>query len=74
MDKNEILSFIKANKNEFKKRFGIDNIALFGSFAKDMATKESDIDILITYVENPGDVYVKKKILKNYFKIIFTEK
>lgn len=71
MDKQDILSFIKIHKKEFQNRFGLDNIALFGSFAKDKATENSDIDILITYVKNPGDVYTKKrefkKLLQDYF-------
>ncbi len=71
MDKQDILSFIKTNKKEFQSKFGLDDIALFGSFAKDKATEDSDIDILVTYVENPGDVYTKKrefkKLLQDYF-------
>ena len=39
MNKEEILLFLKENKNSFRKRFGIDRIALFGSFAKDRYRK-----------------------------------
>ena len=72
MCKEDILSYIKAHKEEFQRRFSFVDIALFGSFAKGGATSNSDIDILVTYAENPGDVYTKKKefrkLLQDYFK------
>jgi hypothetical protein len=74
MDKQNILSFLSINKSEFQNRFGIDDMALFGSFAKDMATKESDIDILITYVPNPGDVYTKKRDFRKLLEDNFHRK
>ena len=80
MNKEDILSYIKEYKKEFQRKFEIDDIALFGSFAKDIVTKNSDIDILVTYVENPKDFYTKKrefkKLLQDYFhrKVDITNK
>lgn len=74
MDKQNILSFLSINKSEFQLRFGIDDIALFGSFAKDTATSESDIDILITYVPNPGDAYTKKRDFRKLLEDNFHRK
>lgn len=71
MTKEDILSFIKTHKQEFREKFSVDSIALFGSFAKEKQTQDSDIDILISYTKNPGDVYTKKrdfkKLLQDYF-------
>jgi len=47
MTKEEILYFLNKNKKIFRKKFGIKKIALFGSYAKNLANKNSDIDILI---------------------------
>lgn len=47
LTKEEILRFLRENKDLFKKKFDVDNIILFGSYARDEATSESDIDILI---------------------------
>lgn len=47
LTKEEILSFLREHKAFFKERFSVDNIMLFGSFARDEAKPDSDIDILI---------------------------
>jgi len=47
LTKEEILEFLRANKDLLKKKFDVDNIILFGSYARDEATPESDVDILI---------------------------
>jgi predicted nucleotidyltransferase len=49
VDKESILLFLKTHKKELQERFSIEKIALFGSYAKDCATKESDIDIYIEF-------------------------
>ncbi|WP_428738387.1 nucleotidyltransferase family protein [Sulfurimonas sp.] len=47
MTKNNILDFLKSHKQELENRFFITKIGLFGSYAKDTANEESDIDIVI---------------------------
>jgi uncharacterized protein len=47
MTKNEILTYLTNNKQKFKTEFGVEKIGLFGSFARDEATKDSDIDLVI---------------------------
>lgn len=64
MNKNEILTYLDNHKEEFKDRFGIAEMALFGSFARNEANEQSDIDLLVHYVQNPGDVYAKKRQFK----------
>jgi predicted nucleotidyltransferase len=48
MTKEEIIGFIKEHKAELEKRYGLTKIGLFGSFAKDMADEDSDIDLVIS--------------------------
>jgi uncharacterized protein len=50
-DKEDILEFLRA-KEEALSSFGVRTIGLFGSFARDEATTESDIDFLVEY--QPG--------------------
>jgi predicted nucleotidyltransferase len=59
MDKNTILNYLKNHKTELSDNYNISKIALFGSYAKDTQTKDSDIDIL---VEMPSS-------FKNFFKL-----
>ena len=47
MTKLDILDFLKSHKNELQERYGLTEIGLFGSFAKDMVDEDSDIDIVI---------------------------
>ena len=47
MTKNELLNNLIALKSELNDKFGIEKIALFGSFARDEAKENSDIDIVI---------------------------
>ncbi len=46
MDKQDILKYLKSNQTYFYDKFGIHFVGLFGSFSRDEATEESDIDIL----------------------------
>lgn len=57
MNKQEILNYLTEHKAEFENRFGISLTALFGSFARNEAREESDIDLLIRYVSNSKDAY-----------------
>lgn len=47
MTKMEILNYLTAHKAEFKERFGVIRIGLFGSFARDEQNEDSDIDLAI---------------------------
>ncbi len=46
MNKQEILEYLKSQQEQYSEKFGIKFIGLFGSFARDEADDESDIDIL----------------------------
>ncbi len=71
MDRTNILTFLQEHKAEITTKFGIAKIALFGSFARDEATDQSDIDLLISYVNNPGDVYTNKRNFKKFLQDYF---
>jgi len=69
--KNEVLKYLKENKEYFKKKYGIKNIYLFGSVARGEDNENSDIDLLvefekqnITFREYMGIIYE----IQNKFK------
>ena len=43
----EIITFLKEHKTEIQEKFGATRIGLAGSYARDEATEESDIDIVV---------------------------
>jgi predicted nucleotidyltransferase len=71
MTKVEIIEYLKAHKVEFSRKFNIEKIALFGSYARGDETKNSDIDILIELKSNTKNVYSIKKELKEFLTNAF---
>lgn len=49
--KEEILDIIKLKKAEFSAKFGVQDIALFGSYVTERENPDSDIDIMISLKE-----------------------
>ena len=49
MNRDEVLNVLRAHKPILSQRFGVRELALFGSFARDQATDTSDVDILVQF-------------------------
>ena len=49
MNKEQALTLLRTHKAVLVQRFGVVDIALFGSTARDEATSDSDMDILIRF-------------------------
>lgn len=47
MTKKEILHFLQIHRQDLSENFGVTKIGLFGSYARETATKNSDIDIAV---------------------------
>ena len=45
MNKKSIITYLKNKKEEFYNLYGITSLGLYGSYARDEATKSSDVDI-----------------------------
>jgi predicted nucleotidyltransferase len=57
---NSVIQAIKQLQPELHERFGITKVALFGSFARDEAATDSDIDIAIIEMERKNGFLVAK--------------
>jgi len=68
LTKKEIIEFLSANKEYMLKTYGVTSISLFGSFARDEQTDESDIDLLYEMNEPSfSKIAGLKDYLENYF-------
>jgi uncharacterized protein len=56
--REEILKMLKAQKNELEKIFSVQKLALFGSYARNEQTENSDIDILVEVPPSIGLEFV----------------
>ena len=63
----EIKAELETLKPTLKKRFKVETIDIFGSYARNEADENSDIDLLVTYV-TPDYDYFTIIGLKNYLK------
>ena len=68
LTKQEILDFINQNIKVLKNDFHITKIGLFGSFARDDQTSESDIDLIVDFEPGTEDLFELKIKLEEMFK------
>lgn len=81
MTKAIILDFLSEHKTELQQRFGIQKMALFGSYARDEQREDSDIDLLIVEMDKKDyfnrahakyflEEHLKKNVDIGYFSSI----
>jgi len=71
IDKSFILLEIKKREQEIKEKFHVKHLYLFGSYAKDSQTENSDIDILVEFEEGFLDDFSNELDLQVYFYHLF---
>jgi len=72
--REEILAYLKENKKIFHDLYGIRKIGLFGSFARDEQTENSDLDILIEMESTTEDIFDKRLQLQEQLMKRFSRK
>ena len=65
LDQHQIMQFLSSHKEMMRHEFGVRKIALFGSYAKNNQSEDSDIDIMVE-LEEPD--FMKWSGLLNYLK------
>jgi len=51
LEKLQIISFLRQNKTLLNEKYGVVDIGLIGSYARDEQTEDSDIDFLVKFIE-----------------------
>lgn len=48
-DRDQILRLLSAHRQELAQRFGVKQLSLFGSAARDQLREDSDVDVLVEF-------------------------
>lgn len=68
LTRQELLKFLRDNKEYLQKHFHLTKIGVFGSFAKEQQTPESDVDILIEMEDETKNIFDLKWELREFLK------
>ncbi len=68
-----ILAFLLQNKKRFEEQFSVVKIGIFGSYARNEQTEDSDIDILIEMKQETEDIFEKRLMLKAFLSKYFSK-
>ena len=49
MNRDEVLETLRKHKQVLRERYDVTGLALYGSFARNQATPDSDVDILVRF-------------------------
>ena len=49
MDNQVVLTRLAGSMGEIRQRFSVQNLAIFGSFARNQADDNSDVDVLVVF-------------------------
>ena len=62
MRREEVLQILSQHRRHLEEQHRVRSLALFGSVARDQASPESDIDLLVEFAARPGfDGYMRRK-------------
>jgi hypothetical protein len=64
MQRQEIINFLRSNKRLLKEKYKVSKIGIFGSFAREENTNESDIDIIVSMPSDFDNYYDLKEFLE----------
>lgn len=69
--KAEILDYLETKKADLESEFQVTKIGLFGSYAREEQTENSDIDLLIEFAPGTKSLSDKKDKIRSMFKAQF---
>lgn len=66
LTKEEIINTLRQQKDLLRTKFYVKNIGIFGSFARNEANENSDIDFLVEFEEGNLDYYMIRRNLYDF--------
>ena len=70
--RDEALALLREHAAEIERRTNIRPVALFGSVARDEATEDSDVDVLVEYVGPVG--WTELGRAQDYMEVLFASR
>lgn len=70
LTKENIITLLRDKKEFLRQEFGVQSISLFGSYAREEATEESDLDF---FVEMPADFFKRCELIE-FLEKLFNHK
>jgi predicted nucleotidyltransferase len=66
LTREDILTILRDNKERFAEKYGVTKLGLFGSFARNEATEESDVDVCVEVAKVTYDLmfYLREEIME----------
>jgi predicted nucleotidyltransferase len=64
MTKSDVLNYLSKHYQEFHNKYNVEKIGLFGSYARDEATEDSDIDIFVQMHPKLLDMIAIKQLIE----------
>lgn len=74
LQKEDIIHYLEIQKEEFAEQYQVTRLGLFGSFAQDIATEKSDIDLIVDFAPKTESLYEKKQIIREKMEKKFKRK
>jgi len=71
INQTQILDYLSANRQNISQKYFLKKLGIFGSYARNEQTPESDLDLLVEFEENTPDLTEKKEFLRNEMQSIF---
>jgi len=62
--RKDLLKYLKEHYEEFHNKYNVEKIGIFGSYARDEATQDSDIDIFVQMHPKLLDMITIKQLIE----------
>jgi predicted nucleotidyltransferase len=71
INQDQILNYLSSNKQDISQKYNLTKLGIFGSYARNEQTLESDLDLLVEFEENTPDLADKKDFLRTEIGLVF---
>ena len=71
INQSQILQYLSVNRHNISRKYHLKKLGIFGSYARNEQTPESDLDLLIEFEDNTTDLTEKKEFLRKEIQLVF---